>query len=58
MLAIETIREDVWLRAYEASIAKGHSPGVSMVHADDLLARFDKKFTKHSTSDADLPFGR
>jgi hypothetical protein len=58
MLAIETIREDAWLRAYEASRAQGNDTEASMRHADTVLTQFDRNFPKHSASDADLPFGR
>ena len=58
MLAKETIREEVWLRAYEASMDHGHGVVVSADCATDCLTRFDAEFPNHKVSDEDLPFGR
>jgi len=55
MLAKETIREEVWLRAYEASMARGNGVNVSAGQASDCLTKFDAEF---QVSDADKPFGR
>jgi len=58
MLAKETIREEVWLRAYEASMARGNGVTSSIGQAAECLLRFDAEFPNHKLTDADLPFGR
>lgn len=47
-LRVETIREEVWLRAYEAAMksnGRGHDDAIRL--AGKCLLTFDEEFPKH-----------
>lgn len=57
MLGKETIREEVWIRAFEASSRRGSGLYSAIEDAKTCLEDFDKTFPQHSSSSSpDFPF--
>lgn len=52
----ETIREEVWLRAYIAAMHKGTTISSAENQAKVCLKAFDREFEKHLSNDNSFPF--
>jgi hypothetical protein len=56
VIAKETVREEIWIRAYEARFNKDFINVTAAVNAaEEVLAAFDRKFPVH-TQNIESPF--